>query len=170
MTRRAKLIIAAAPPTDTTAMPIASRPWATHPTMTWNAISGSLRHFGHRSRCDRGLLRSASTARPRRSYHDVALTGRGCWDDLVRVVSHECSAIRTRDLVRDLGRFFVDRHLFPSVPQNLGHPYQFPDEAVRAPNERLVQEAAVVGEDLAHLADVDIPEDRHETQFAHDGQ
>src|SRR5207245_568621 len=170
MTRRAKLIIAADPPTDTTAMPIASRPWATHSTMTWNAISGSLRHFGHRSRCERGLLRSASTARPRGSDHDVVLTGCGCWNDLVRVVRHECSAIRTWHLLRDLSRFFVDRHLCPSVPQHLGHPNQFADEAVRTPHERIVQQPTVLREDFPHLANVDVPENRDEAQLAHDGQ
>src|SRR5947208_7342196 len=169
MTRRAKLIIAADPPTDTTAMPMASRPWATHSTMTWNAISGSLQ-LGHRSRRERGLLRSASAARPRGSDHDVVLTGCGCWNDLVRVVRHECSAIRTWHLLRDFSRFFVDRHLFPSVPQHLGHPNQFADEAVRPPHERIVQQPTVLCEDFPHLANVDVPENRDEAQLAHDRQ
>ena len=80
------------------------------------------------------------------------------------------SAIRTRHLLRDLSRFFVDRHLFPSVPQHLGHPNQFADETVRTPHERLVQQATVLGEDLPDLADVDVPEDRDQAQLAHDGQ
>ena len=91
-------------------------------------------------------------------------------NDLVGVVRHRRAANRTGHRLRGLGRFFVDRHLLPSVPQHLGHPDQFADEAIGPPDERLVQQAAVLGEDLPHLADVDVPEDRDEPQLAHDGQ
>src|SRR4029453_3258701 len=57
-----------------------------------------------------------------------------------------------------------------TVPQHLGHPDQFSDEAVRTPHERIVQQPAVLRKDFPHLANVDVPEDRDEAQLTHDRQ
>ena len=86
------------------------------------------------------------------------------------MVRHWRAAPRTRHGFRRLGRFFVDRHLLAAVPQHFRHPNQFADEAIRPPHERVVQEPPVLGEDLPNLADVDIPENRHQAQLAHHGQ
>ena len=83
------------------------------------------------------------------------------------MVSHQGAAVRAR---HSLGRFFVDGHVLTSVAQDLGHPDQLADEPVRTSHEGFIEQPAVVREYFSHLADVDVPEERDESQFAHDGQ
>ena len=69
-----------------------------------------------------------------------------------------------------LGRFVVDRHLLPAVAQHLGHPDQLANEPVRTSHEGFIEQPAVLREYFSDLTDVDVPEERDESQFAHDGQ
>src|SRR5574341_1952017 len=55
----------------------------------------------------------------------------------------------------------VERDVVAPVAQGLGHPDEFLEELVGAADVGLFQELAGSVEDLAHVAEVDVPEDGH---------
>ena len=159
ISRRRKPTIATTPPAATTAMPMArgrAPPIRRSSGTPWRHSYGS---------SDAGVGASVACCAPhpaagaRGSHDDVAFVRRRRRNHLVRVVRHRRAACWTGHRLGDLGRLLVNRHLLAAMSQHLGHPDQFADEPIRASNERLIEETAVLGEDLPHLSDVDVPED-----------
>src|SRR5512135_1203944 len=74
------------------------------------------------------------------------------------------------DLIAMPPPLLIQRDVVAPVAQGLCHPDQFLQELVGAADVGLLQQLAGFVKDLAHVAEVDVPEDGHQPEFTQHGQ